>query len=287
MLESPLSVLIGGESGLELAVSQSKEIVLSQEGILIAGSSSAGATFFRTNEDGELFVVGSLTTTPSGVQQVSGTVDVGNIVTGGTNDAQIVNQGEAGTVGESWFVSITDGTSVLGTDANPLAVSGTLGVEGPIEVFGTVTSSIDGTVTVDGTVDIGNVVTVSGTVGLADQPIEVFGTVDIGGQPIEVDGTVNTREINSTTAATSNVAATTTSTTALASNALRRSATFYLEGNGVAYIKFGATASTTSYTVKLTRDGYYEVPAHYTGIIDVVFNNDSSNVVLRVTEITD
>jgi hypothetical protein len=286
MLESPISVLVG-QDGVELAVSQSQVILDSQSGIVIAGSSSNGSTFFKVNDEGELFVVGTLTTTPSGVQQVSGTVDVGNIVTGGTNEAQIVNQGEAGTASESWFVSITDGTSVLGTEANPLAVSGTLGVETPLEVFGEVGISgtvdigtVAGTVTVDGTVDIGNVVTVSGTVGIADQPIEVFGSVSSS-----IDGVVDTREANATVAATSNVAATTTSTTALAANPDRRGAIFYMDGNSVAFIKFGATASQTSYTVKVTRDGYFQVPAFYTGIIDVVFNN--TNGTLRVTEITD
>ena len=36
------------------------------------------------------------------------------------------NQGTAGTIGNSWFVKLTDGASAFGTSANPLFVSGTL-----------------------------------------------------------------------------------------------------------------------------------------------------------------
>src|SRR5271157_2405402 len=46
------------------------------------------------------------------------------------------NQGNQGTIGQSWFVELTDGTNVIGVSAHPLYVQGT------ISVSGTVTSNI-------------------------------------------------------------------------------------------------------------------------------------------------
>jgi hypothetical protein len=51
----------------------------------------------------------------------------------------------------------------------------------------------------------------------------------------------------------------------------------------VLYIKFGATASATSYTVQVAAGGYYELPMPvYTGIIDGIWASANGNA--RVTE---
>jgi len=49
-------------------------------------------------------------------------------------------------------------------------------------------------------------------------------------------------------------------------------------------LKLGATASISSFTVKMQTDSYYEVPFGYTGIIDGVW--DSATGSARVTDIT-
>lgn len=87
----------------------------------------------------------------------------------------------------------------------------------------------------------------------------------------------------------SNVATSTTSATLLAANSARIGATVTNEAATVLYIKFGATASATSYTVSISGQAsapysYYEVPAGYTGIIDGILA--SSTGTARVTEIT-
>ena len=52
----------------------------------------------------------------------------------------------------------------------------------------------------------------------------------------------------------------------------------------ILYVKFGTTASATSYTVKMVADAYYEVPFGYTGRIDGIWASANGNA--RVTEMT-
>ena len=88
----------------------------------------------------------------------------------------------------------------------------------------------------------------------------------------------------STTATLSNVASSASSVTLLASNTLRRGATIYNDSTQVCFVKFGTTASNTSFTVRLASQDYYEVPFGYTGRIDGIWASANGNA--RVTEIT-
>lgn len=92
------------------------------------------------------------------------------------------------------------------------------------------------------------------------------------------------------TATLTNVGDSASSVTVLAANSARIGATITNDSSAVLYLKFGATASTTSYTVSLAGSGsapfsYYEVPAGYTGIIDGIWASDAGGNA-RVTEIT-
>jgi hypothetical protein len=86
------------------------------------------------------------------------------------------------------------------------------------------------------------------------------------------------------TATLSNVNASASSVTLLAANTARLGATIVNDSTVTLYVKFGATASTTSYTVKLLAGAYYEVPFGYYGIIDGI--SASATGVIRITEIT-
>ncbi|MCA1572426.1 MAG: hypothetical protein LC798_19420 [Chloroflexi bacterium] len=80
------------------------------------------------------------------------------------------------------------------------------------------------------------------------------------------------------------VAASVTNVTVLASNANRLGVTVFNDSaTGVLFLKLGATASTTSFTVKMAVGSYYEVPFGYTGIIDGLWDVASGNA--RVTEL--
>lgn len=99
-----------------------------------------------------------------------------------------------------------------------------------------------------------------------------------------ITNTVPTKEVRSSTPSQSSPNVTNSSTVILASNANRLGATIYNEGSAICYLKLGATASLTSYTLQIATGGYYEVPFAYTGAIDGI--TSASTAQLRVTEIT-
>ena len=73
------------------------------------------------------------------------------------------------------------------------------------------------------------------------------------------------------TSAVTKVDSTGASQTVLALNAARRGASFYNTDANDCYLKFGATASLTSFTVKIPSGGYFEAPMPiYTGIVDAI-----------------
>jgi hypothetical protein len=87
-----------------------------------------------------------------------------------------------------------------------------------------------------------------------------------------------------TTTTLTNVASSATTVNLAASNANRRGLTIYNDSTQILYVKLGITASTTSFTIKLGPDMYYEVPFNYTGIIDGIWA--SANGFARLTEVT-
>ena len=139
--------------------------------------------------------------------------------------------------------------------------------------------------------DNGGSLTVDGTVAVSNFPATQ--NVADGGGSLTVDGTVTanagtgtftTKETRSATGTASNVSGSATSVTLLASNANRLGATFYNDSTAILYLKCGATASTTSFTVKLFAEDFYELPANYTGIVDGIWA--SATGAARVTEFT-
>jgi hypothetical protein len=93
------------------------------------------------------------------------------------------------------------------------------------------------------------------------------------------------RPAQAATATLSNVNDTASSTTLLAANTSRKGATIHNDSTSILYVKFGTTASATSYTVKMVADAYYEVPFGYTGRIDGIWSSDSTGAA-RITEMT-
>lgn len=88
------------------------------------------------------------------------------------------------------------------------------------------------------------------------------------------------------TATLANVASSATSVTLQASNANRLGWNVFNDSTAVLYVKFGATASATSFVVELAALGYYEMPSAltYKGIIDGIWASANGNA--RVTELT-
>jgi hypothetical protein len=90
-----------------------------------------------------------------------------------------------------------------------------------------------------------------------------------------------------TTTAVTSVAGSAANQTLLASNSARLGATIFNDqatGGPILYVKLGATASTSSYTVQLTPNSYYEVPFSFSGQIDGIWASAAGNA--RITELT-
>jgi len=82
-----------------------------------------------------------------------------------------------------------------------------------------------------------------------------------------------------------NVSASASNQTLLAANAARKGAMIYNDSSATLYVKFGTTASATSYTVLMPANSYYELPYPvYTGIIDGIWSSATGSA--RVTELT-
>lgn len=101
---------------------------------------------------------------------------------------------------------------------------------------------------------------------------------------ISPNNTLPTKEVRSATPTVTSVAGNTSSVTVLAANANRLGATIQNNTSKTLYLKFGSTASTSSHTVVIVKDAYYEVPFNYTGLLSGIWDSGVSGNAL-ITEI--
>lgn len=112
----------------------------------------------------------------------------------------------------------------------------------------------------------------------------------IGGATLYWDGSQwlrwqrNVKTLTVSAATLANVSASASSTTVFASNANARGRTIHNDSTAALYLKFGAAASTTSYTVRLDADAYFEFPTPlYTGVVDGIWSSAAGSA--RTTEV--
>lgn len=144
---------------------------------------------------------------------------------------------------------------------------------------------------------IGNSITSSPITGISATNIRLKNSVSdtlkvswtLGGTSATFTGvnvSILGKELSESTALAatlSNVAASTSSVTLLASNANRLGATFQNDSTDILFLKLGSAASTTSYTVRMVGNSYYEIPYSYTGIVTGVWSG--TNGACRVSEV--
>lgn len=81
-----------------------------------------------------------------------------------------------------------------------------------------------------------------------------------------------------TTATLVNVASSASNVTLFAAAAGVNARTVYNDSTAILYMKFGATASTSSYTVQVASQGYYEFPQPcYNGQVDGIWASANGN----------
>ena len=90
-----------------------------------------------------------------------------------------------------------------------------------------------------------------------------------------------TTNVNASSATPTTIASSTTSAVLLAANAARKGATFWNSSTAILYLELGATATATAWTVKLSPDGYYELPFGYTGVISGIWSAANGSCFVR------
>lgn len=89
-----------------------------------------------------------------------------------------------------------------------------------------------------------------------------------------------------TAASLANVASSATNVTLKAANASRRGLIVFNDADKALHLKYGATASATSFTVKIAAGGYWEMPQPvYVGVVDGIWEAAPTGSA-RVTEST-
>ena len=124
------------------------------------------------------------------------------------------------------------------------------------------------------------------TLALYDASLPTYTDGDAAALHASVNGELLTLERLPGTSSVTSVAATVASTTLLSANTNRRGAMVFNDSaSAVLYLKLGTSASTTSYTVQIPPNNYYELPSPvYTGTIDGIW--DAAVGDARITELT-
>jgi hypothetical protein len=104
------------------------------------------------------------------------------------------------------------------------------------------------------------------------------------GLSLDLSGSQRVKMARAGTAAVTQTAGSASSVTLLSSNTARLGCSVHNDSSAILYVKFGTTASTTSYTIRLTSQSYYECPFNYTGRIDGIWASAAGNA--YVTELT-
>lgn len=106
------------------------------------------------------------------------------------------------------------------------------------------------------------------------------------GNPASTDYGLVTRNIpiTVTVSSTTTVVGTNINTTLAAANSTRLGLTIYNDSDEPLFLKLGANASQTSFTIVMESYSYYEIPFGYAGIVDGVWASAIGNA--RVTELT-
>lgn len=267
----------------------------------MGGSVTTAAPTYTTGQMNALSLTtaGALRIDGSGTTQpVSGTVTA-NAGTGNFNNASVSATGAAPPASATYFGgSVTTAAPTYTTgqmSALSLTTGGLLRVDGSgttQPVSGTITANIGttGGLALDATLT-GNNQRTRITDGTNLAAVKAASTAPVAADPAFVVAiSPNTPALkvitdSSSTSSVTSVAASTTSVSLLAANTNRVLATIYNDANKTLYVKLGATASTTSFTIQIFQNSYWELPASYTGAIDGIWASGASGNA-RITELS-
>ena len=134
----------------------------------------------------------------------------------------------------------------------------------------------------------GDVIATDDIAGVKHQRVKVEFGADGSASDVSGSNGLPVRASTASAATLSNTSASATNVTLLASNSSRLGAIIVNDSAATLYVKFGATASSTSYTYRVDPYGVLEFPGPgvpvYTGIVDGIW--DSATGAARATELT-
>jgi len=294
--ESPISILVN-EDGNIITRSGSQSMATEHPGLPVMGKDEAGnAQFLHLAADGAL--------------KVSASIDID--LDASTDSVSVFNSnGNAFSISNYLPVGLSNGTNLIGdSNATPVYVTGS-SFAALFDALMMVSGGVDDTVSCleyveDAVMQVsGTVVDLKSILESVDSSVQaVSGAIDsLGGGLSLVDINTSVGDVNSSVLAVSGAIAELISTT-LASSATitlmlaadgpdsvdplasRKGFIFFMEGSNTAYVKFGAGASSSDYSVNIVGPGgFYELSSlRYTGELSVAFKNTTG--VLRVTELT-
>lgn len=190
-----------------------------------------------------------------------------------TNSSPVVIASNQSTLPVSGTAQLTAGSALIGS----VNINGTATVSGTTQL--TAGSAIIGSLTANQSVNLSQIAGTTTSTG--------NGTAGTGVQRVAIasDNTafniLNT-EVRSASATVSSVTSSATNVTCLASNSTRRKASFFNDSTSIAYLKMGATATSSDYSVQLASKQFYEIPTPvYTGQVDCIWS--SANGSMKVT----
>ena len=232
--------------------------------VLAGRSSTGGGTYYnvKVNPSGSLITaIGDITgivgqNTMANSLPVAIASDQTAIPVTDNGGSITVDGTVAATQSGTWNITNVTGTVSLPTGAATESTLSTLN--------GKVTACNTGAVTISTALPAGN---------------NNIGDVDVASLPPVVAATYSTSSVTSVVSAA-------VSTSILASNANRRMAILFNDCDKAVYVKLGATASTTSFSYKLSPAQTLELPIPlYTGAIDAIWDATPTGS-MRVTEIS-
>jgi hypothetical protein len=252
------------------------------------------AISYQANVTGSTYVVGPVNVFNNGTQAVSGSVSVtgpvntfnqgtqsvsGSVsIIGAVNTFNAGTQAVSGNVAVSYQANVTGSTYVVG----PVNTynNGTQAVSGSVSITGFVSTFNPGTQAVSGNVAISYQANVTGSTYITTTgslPASIFGTVGpVAVKPasttaVAADFALAVSQRAAFSGTVQQVTASVSSQILLAANPARINVMFYNDSPKVLFLKFGNTASTTSYSTQLGPGQQWPVPFSYTGRIDGIW----------------
>jgi len=173
-------------------------------------------------------------------------------------------------------MSYSPSNNIFNTNGIELAVSG--GIAVPLSASAILFAGVDNQNIVRlPKIDQNGNLYVSGTISSV-----VAGTQSVTGS-VSVIGIATIDNNNHGNSIITNIPASITNATLANSNSSRKGLTIFNNTTKTMYIKYGINCSTSSFSVKITGQGYLEIPFYYSGQIDAIFSTNIGEAL--ITEI--